>query len=204
MVINWLYLVAGLAFGLIPPLRLLNCECRFLPFEDLWNRALRRPKDAQKRRRWWKLPLVWIDPFRGYVVGCFLAQAFRAAPKVGFVQAQLPVLALLACLMLVLAVQTKGRPFERESLSPGGFMAGLMIGLMPLTVALGAMIVGGATAVALQRYSYGYWAATLMTAVLGFAFLKANPKLGVYVLTVSAPAWMSWLRGTTLVTPVRC
>lgn len=204
MVINWVYLVVGLVFGLIPPLRLINCECRFLPFEELWNRALRPPADAPKRRRWWKLPLVWIDPFRGYVVGFFLAQTFRAPPKVGFIQAQLPILALLACLMLVLAVQTKGRPFERESLSPGGFMAGLMLALMPLTVALGAIVVGGATALALQRYSFGYWAATLITAGIGFAFVGGNPKLGVYVLTVSAPAWMSWLRGTTLVTPVRC
>ena len=204
MVINWINLAVGLLFGLIPPLRLLNCECRFLMFEELWVRSIRPPQDGQRRRRWWKLPLVWVDPVRGYVVGAFLATAFRAAPKSNFLQSQLPVLALLACLMLVLAVQTKGRPRERESLSPAGFMAGLMLALMPFTVAAGAIIVGGATAVALHRYSYGYWAATLITAGIGFVFLKGNTKLGVYVLTVSAPAWMSWLRGTTLVTPVRC
>lgn len=204
MVINWFNLAIALLFGLIPPLRLLNSECRYLPFEELWTRVLRRPEDGQRRRRWWKLPLVWIDPFRGFVVGSFLSTAFRAVPKATFLQAQIPVLALLACLMLVLAVQTKGRPFERESLSPAGFMAGLMLALLPFTVAAGAIIVGAATAVALQRYSYGYWAATLITAGIGFAFLKTNTKLGVYVLMVSAPAWMSWLRGTTLVTPVRC
>lgn len=83
-------------------------------------------------------------------------------------------------------------------------MAGLMIAIMPLTVALGAIVVGGATAVALQRYAYGYLVAALMTALIGFAFMRANPKLGVYVVTVAAPAWMNWLRGTTMVTPVRC
>jgi hypothetical protein len=64
--------------------------------------------------------------------------------------------------------------------------------------------VGGATSIALHRYSFGYWAAALVTAGLGFAFMRANPMLGVFVLLVSAPVWMSWLRGTTLVTPVRC
>lgn len=206
MVIDWVYLCIGLVFGLIPPLRLLNCECKFLPFEEMWNRAVRPPSDADapRRRRWWKLPLVWINPFRGFVVGYFLSKAFGAPPEATFLQAQLPVLALLGALLLVLVVQTKGRPFERESLAPNGFMAGLMLAVMPLTISLGAFVVGVATAMALQRYSFGYWAATIMTALIGAAFLRASPKLGVYVLMVSAPAWMSWLRGTTLVTPVRC
>ena len=204
MTIHWFFLILGLGFGLIPPARLLNCECRYLPFEELWTRVIRPPKDGQKRRRWWKLPLVWIDPFRGYVVGAMLGKAFEPAEKSNFVQAQLPVLALLVSLMVILMVQTKGRPYERESLSPGGFMAGLMLALMPPVVAIGAIIVGGATAIALHRYSFGYWAATVVTAGVGFAFLRTSPKLGVYVMMVSAPAWMSWLRGTTLVTPVRC
>ena len=106
--------------------------------------------------------------------------------------------------MVVLLVQTKGRYGERESLSPAGFMAGLILALMPPVVAIGVMVVGGATMVALHRYSLGYWAAALMTGILGFVFIGPNPKLGVLVLAVSAPAWMSWLRGTTLVTPVRC
>lgn len=204
MVINWVYLMVGLLFGLIPPMRLLNCECRYLIFEELWTRVLRRPEDSQRRRRWWKLPLVWIDPVRGYVVGTFLAQAFKAAPKSTFVQAQIPVLALLGCVMWVLAVQTAGRERERESLSPAGFMAGMMLAMLPPTVAVGAIIIGGATAVALQSYTYGYLAAGLATAGIGMVFLMGNTKLGVYVLMTSAPAWMNWLRGTNLVTPVRC
>lgn len=204
MTIHWIYLLVGLGFGLIPPLRLLTCDCRYLPFDELWTRVIRRPKDSVRRKRWWKLPLVWVDPLRGYVVGSMLNQAFSPVPRSGFLQAQLPVLALLASLMLVLMVQTKGRVYERESLSPAGFMAGLMLALMPLTVALGALVVGGATAIALHRYSFGYWAAAFVTGGVGFVFMRINPKLAVYVLMVSAPAWMSWLRGTTLVTPVRC
>ena len=204
MVIHWVYFFTGLVFGLIPPRYLLNSDCRYLTFESLWTRVLRREKDSQKRRRWWKLPLVWIDPVRGYVAATMVNRAFEAVPKATFIQAQYPVLALLVVVMAVLLVQTRGRPHEPESLSPAGFMAGMMLALLPPTVAIGAMVVGGATAIALQGYSAGYLAAMLLTAGIGFVFMGKSPKLGVLVLMVGAPAWMSWLRGTTLVTPVRC
>lgn len=204
MTVHWIYLLIGLGFGLIPPLRLINSECRYLPFDELWTRVLRRLPDGQKRRRWWKLPLVWIDPVRGYVVGNMLAQSFEPARRASFIQAQLPVLALLAAVMLVLMVQTKGRPFERESLSPASFLAGMMLAMMDPVISVGAIVLGGSTMIALNRYAYGYLAAAMVTAGVGFAFMGANPKLGVYVLMVSAPAWISWLRGTMLVMPVRC
>lgn len=204
MVINWIHLSVGLIFGLLPPMRLLNCECRFLIFDEMWARVFRRATGGERRRRWWKLPLVWIDPFRGYVVGASLAEAFRAVPKASFIQGQLPVLSLLACVMVVMAVQTSGRDRERESLSPAGFMAGIMLAMMPLQIALSAIVIGTATAMALQSYTFGYLAAGLATAGVGVVFMMGNTNLGIYVLMTSAPAWMSWLRGTTLVTPVRC
>ena len=205
MIVNWVYLAVGLLFGLIPPLRLLNTECRYLLFEDLWNRLFRsREEGEKKRRRWWKLPLVWIDPFRGYVVGDMLGQSFSAAPKANFAQAQMPVLAMLGTVLLVLSVQTRGRPYERECISPAGFMVGLMIALMSPTIAIGAIIVGAATMIALQSYLHGYLAAAVITAMLGLAFLgPVNTKVIAFTLIVSAPAWICWLRGNSLVTPVR-
>ncbi len=202
MVINWIYLAVALFFGLIPPMRLLNCECRFLIFDEMWARVFRSSSGGERRRRWWKLPLVWIDPFRGYVVGSFLAQSFRAVPKASSIESQFPVLALLASVMVVLAVQTKGR--ERESLSPATFIAGLVLAMVPLEIGLSAMVIGCATAMALHSYTYGYLAMGLATAAIGVVFMRGNTSLGVYVLMTSAPAWMNWLRGTTLVTPVRC
>lgn len=206
MIVNWAYLAVGLLFGLIPPLRLLNTECRYLIFEDLWNRLFKSREEGEKRRRrWWKLPLVWIDPFRGYVVGDMLGQSFRAVRKANFAQAQFPVIAMLLAVLLVLAVQTRGRPYERETISPAGFMVGLMLALMAPTIALGAIIVGAATMIALQSYLHGYLAAGFMTAVLGLAFMgPVNPKVIAFTVIVSAPAWINWLRGNSMVTPVRC
>lgn len=206
MIVNWVHLAVGLLFGLISPLRLLNTECRYLLFEDLWNRLFKSNQEGEKkRRRWWKLPLVWIDPFRGYVVGDMLGQSFRAVRKANFAQAQFPVLAMLAAVLLVLMVQTRGRTYERECISPAGFMAGLMIAMMSPTMAFGAIVVGAATMIALQSYLHGYLAAGVITAILGVAFMgPANTKVIAFTLIVSAPAWITWLRGNTLVTPVRC
>jgi hypothetical protein len=202
--IHWVYLLTGLAFGLIPPRLLINSECRYLPFEELWSRLFERKDDGLRRKRWWKLPLVWIDPVRGYVVGLMLAQAFSAVRKANFLQAQLPVGAMFAAVLLVIWVQTKGRPGERESLSPAGFIAGLMFALMPPVVAAGALIVGFATAGALHRYVAGYIAAAVMVAGAGYVFIGPGTKLLGVVVMMAAPVWMSWLRRGEIVTPTRC
>ena len=83
-------------------------------------------------------------------------------------------------------------------------MAGSMLAMMPLQIAISAIVIGAATAMALHSYTFGYLAAGLATAGVGAVFMMGNTKLGIYVLMTSAPAWLSWLRGTTLVTPVRC
>jgi hypothetical protein len=204
MLLNWVPLLVGLGFGLVPPRLLITSEVRYLSFDELWARIFWRRQHGQRRRRWWKLPLVWIDPVRGYVVAEMLRRAFQPAPGASFLEGQLSVFVLMAALLVVLAVQTGGRRHAGESLSPAGFMAGVMLALMPLQVALGAMVVGVATAIALHRYSSAYWAATVFTGLLGFVFVGKSPTLVSYLLLVSAPAWISWLRGTTLVTPVRC
>lgn len=203
MQVNWFYLFVGLLFGLIPPLKLIACDCRFMTFETLWTDVLWRQYGASRKRRWWKLPLVWIDPVRGYVVGWFLSEAFKAAPKSTFLQAQLPLLAFFVAMCAVMIVQTRARPDSRESLSPAGFMAGLMLGMMPFMVAFGALVVGGATAVALQGYVGGYLIAMVMTGILGGALIGTSPKVVVYAAIVGSPVWISWLRRTILVTPVR-
>lgn len=203
MQVNWFYLFVGLLFGLIPPLRLIACEVRYMTFETLWTDVLWRQYGTSRKRRWWKLPLVWIDPVRGYVVGYFLSQAFRAVRKATFFQAQIPLLALFIVVCVVMLVQTRGRPDSRESLSPAGFLAGLMFGMMPFMVAFGALVVGGATAVALQGYAGGYLIAMVMTGLLGGALIGTNPKVMVYAAIVGSPVWISWLRRTILVTPVR-
>jgi hypothetical protein len=205
MIVDWPALAVALVFGLLSPLRLLSSGCRFLTFQEMWTRVWRRAPAGQRRRRWWKLPLVWIDPVRGYVVGHFLGRAFGSSPESSYLEAQVLVALGFVALFAIVWVQTKGRKGERESLSPAGFMAGLMLAVLePPIVAVSAWVVGGAMAIALDRYSFGYWAAALTVLMAGAVFSGVGPALVLQVGLVSAPAWIAWLRRTPLVTPVRC
>jgi hypothetical protein len=205
MLIHWIPLLCGLFFGLIPPRLLLNSECRYLRFDAVWSRiALSKKSSGQRRRRWWKLPLVWIDPIRGYFVATQLSEAFDYVADATTMQKISSAAATAFVLFLVLWVQTCGRRAEGETISPTGFLGGMMIGVLPLVVAISAIVTGVATAIAMNRFTAGYLMATLATAGFGFLFLKTSIWLPVYTLLVAAPLLLSWLRRTSLVMPVRC
>jgi hypothetical protein len=204
MIINWIPLLCGLFFGLIPPKLLINSECRYLRFEGLWERVIAPKPSAQRRRRWWKLPLVWIDPVRGYFVAAQLNDAFDMVQRATAFEKICPLVATFLALFLVLWVQTCGRREVDETLSPSSFLAGMMIALLPLVVALSAIAIGVSTAVVMTRFSAGYLLASLTTAGLGFLFLGRSLWLPMYTVIVATPLIISWLRRTSLVMPVRC
>lgn len=204
MIILWFPLVCGLFFGLIPPRLLLNSECRYLNFESLWATVVRPRHSNQRRRRWWKLPLVWIDPIRGYATAFFLNDAFQAAPLATTMDHLGRIFVTFLVLLLVIWVQTWGRKGQKETLAPCGFSAGLMLGLLPVVVALSAIIIGVTAAIATTHFAAGYAVAALTTAGIGYAFMGRTPWLGACTVLVAAPLLISWLRRTQLVIPVRC
>ncbi|MBC8010368.1 MAG: hypothetical protein H7067_09755 [Burkholderiales bacterium] len=203
MTTHWLILFAGILLGLVPPRLLINCDCRYLAFEDLWTKVLRRPAEEGRRRRWWKMPLVWIDPCRGFVVAWLLRSAFTPLREGTAFERLLPV--ILSCVLLVIVVwlQTCGRRDERESLSPTGFMAGVILQMLPPTVAVATLVMGAASAVAMQSFTAGYLAAALTAAGVGFAFMGKSFTLASATLLIGLPVVINFLRGTRLVMPVR-
>ena len=203
MIIHWFPLLCGLFFGLIPPKLLISSECRYLRFEALWKRVLNKEKVRQRRRRWWKLPLVWIDPMRGYAVATMIGDAFGASPKAGGIHALFPLMATFLVLFVVVWVQTSGRQEQGEILSPSGFLGGMMLALLPLVVALSAIVIGMATAVAMGRFIPGYLVATFMTGCIGYLFMGRSLWLIAYTVLVATPMLLSWLRRSSLVVPVR-
>ena len=203
MTTHWLPLIAGLLFGLIPPRLLINCDCRYLPFEELWTKVLRRPKEEGRRRRWWKMPLVWIDPCRGFACAWLVRSAFKVEPGATSFERLLPVIFSCALLMLVVWRQTQERLHERESLSPTAFMAGVILQMLPPTVAAATLVMGAATAVAMQSFSAGYLVAALTAAGVGFAFMGKSFTLASATLLIGLPVVINFFRGGRLVMPVR-
>lgn len=204
MTIHWLPLFFGLLLGLTPPKRLLTSECRYLRFDALWARIMNPLKTHQRRRRWWKLPLVWIDPVRGFLTGYLLRQAFEAAPHASGIANLFPFIATLFALGATLWVQTSGREDHGETISPTAFLGGMMIATMPLVVACSAIAMGASTAVVMSRFAAGYIVAAITTACIGYLILGKNLWLPASVLLVASPLLVSWLKRTSLVMPVRC
>lgn len=204
MVINWIPLLVALFFGLIPPRCLIKGEVRYLTFEDIWTKAIRPMHGDHRRRRWWKLPLVWIDPIRGLVTAYYVLEAFPK-PLRGSGIPPYPYLSAIAVTLLAcLWMQTVGRRATGETISPTGFLAGMITIVLPLEVSLPVLVVGLATIVAVREYAHGYYAAALVGAALGYLSMGANLKLIAPIALILLPVTVNWIRGTRLVVPVRC
>lgn len=207
MGIHWIPLLFGLFFGLIPPSKLLSCRCKYFDCYGVVSRVFHTGGANEKGRRWWKLPLAWIDPVRGYVTATLLGQAVYATPD-STGSERLGVLLLTAILLLaVLFVQAERRLRSNEkhqTVSPTTFLAGMIVGLLPPMVAIATLALGFATALALTNFTAGYGAASFAALAVGLVFSRNFPQVGMNAFIVAFPMLVSWVRRTTLVMPVRC
>jgi hypothetical protein len=208
MTISWLYLLGGLFFGLIPPRRLINSQCSYMNFRSLRKNIFGDARLGRSSRQWWRLPLVWIDPIRGYVTAFFLAQAFQAAPGSGKSVRILVLVSTYALLLLALWMQAEkrvngARPGQNQTVSPSVFLAGMILGVFPPMVAIAALVLGLLAAAAMESYAIGYIMAGLATVGSGFMFIKNPPLVLLSGLLASFPFWLSWYRRSSLVMPIR-
>ncbi len=204
IIIHWIPLIIGLCFGLIPPRALIKGEVRYLMFEDLWEKALRPPPDDPRRRRWWKMPLVWIDPVRGFATAYYLVQAFPKPPR-GSGLSIFPVLTALAVSSLIcLAVQMSGRKNMGETISPTGFLSGMLLLILPYNVSIPVLIVAACTVIAVRSYAAGYVAAALVCLIFGFLYMGVSLSLITPMGLIILPLFSTWKSGSRMVVPVRC
>ncbi len=149
---------------------------------------------------------MWIDPVRGYVTATLLAQAVHAAPTATGGDRLTVMAVTIGLLLAVLWVQTERRSRtdgKTQTVSPTGFLAGMIVGLLPPVVAIAALTLGVATALALTNFSAGYFAASLATLTVGLVFTRNVPLVALQGFLVAFPMLMNWVRRTTLVMPIR-
>ena len=208
MHISWLSLLGGLFFGLIPPRLLISGKCKYLDYNGVKGRIWSSGGASRNQRRWWKLPLVWIDPVRGYVTAILLNQSILVAPHATAAD-RVGVMFLTALLLLgVLWMQSEHRLIGKSSrrdqtVSPTAFVAGMIVGLLPPMVAVAAIVLGLSTAIVFTNFTAGYAAACLATVAVGVVFSRNFPQVGIYGFLVGFPMLVSWFRRTPLVMPVR-
>ncbi len=188
MIIHWGYLLAGLFFAWLPGKLLRNSTCRYFQCEQL-NRRL--ADKGRRRRRWWKLPAVWIDPIRGYMAVTLLQEGIQRDP----LKSAMPVLALTVLILTIgVTVQCAGSRERSHLVAPVGYLAGMLVAWLPWEVSVPALIFGAASAVAFRRWEAGFLTGGAFTLVLGYFFMGLGIPLlwsaGIYVWPVVLALFM--------------
>lgn len=206
----WLALAAGLTLGLLPPRFFYGASSRHLTLLEIRSSTVHRASTlstGRRRRAWWKSPLVWLDPFRGYGsahllnVGLLnvIPPSFSAGPMLSMV-------AHLAASLAILFIQiTQGRQKSGQLLAPVCFLFGFTTGVYLDFAVVGASVaaLGVATMLGTHSFMWGYVAAGAAAVAIGFPFLGPSPALVVFAVVPSAPLYLAFLQRATLVLPVR-
>jgi hypothetical protein len=206
----WLALAAGLLLGLLPPRFFYNKSSRHLTLLEIRSSQVHHSSTlatGRRRRAWWKSPLVWLDPFRGYGSAHLLnigllnviPPSYAAGP-----------LLLKAChfgaSIAILFIQiTKGRQKPGQLLAPVCFLFGFTTGVYLDFAIVGASVAALAVATMFGTHSFmlGYVTAGAAAVGIGFPFLGPGPALGVFAIVASAPLYLAFMQRATLVLPVR-
>lgn len=207
--LGWFALPLGLVLGLLPPRWLYPSGCRHLSLLEARSSGLRAASagsSGRRRRRWWKLPLFWIDPFRGFGAGHLIAAGLGAVSATHDLPGLVSFLAHAAALAAVLWMQTHaGRQAPGQLLAPVAFVLGLTAGLFPSFSIVGAAVglLALATMIAAHSFTWGYLMAGAAALAIGFPFLGPGPSLLLFSLVAASPILVAFVRRAALVIPLR-
>jgi hypothetical protein len=186
MTIHWGLFVPGVLLLLFPADRLLSSRVElrsFACFQSLENSPRFRP--------WWWVPVLWLDPLRGF----FGAYLLRRAFAIGSTTWELVPKAEYAALVALLAVAVVGQTFTRRGdrgvlLAPLGFVAGIVGALTPWPVALIALVTALLGLFGFRQFhayfAFGLGAVTLLGPVLDVGMMWIVPAVGVFALPIIA------------------
>jgi uncharacterized membrane protein len=91
-----------------------------------------------------------------------------------------------------------------ETISPTGFLTGMLMVILPYSVSIPVLIVGACTIVAVRSYVAGYIAAALICLVFGFLHMGYSLSLITPMGLILLPLFINWKGGARMVVPVRC
>jgi hypothetical protein len=227
--LDWVYLLGGLALGLVPPKFFYPRACRHLdPTEArvAWLQNLSRRGSRSRSRRGAangvasgevakssstksrKKNIVWlyfIDPVRGYFSAHLLALGLASIPQNDSAETMVVVLLQILIIFGVLSVQMEfGRQRVGKLLAPVCFMVGFISGLY-LDFAWAGVSVSVLTIVAIlatQKLGAGYVVGGVAAAAVCYPFFGPSPATVVFALTASAPVLYAFMRRAPLTIPV--
>lgn len=201
MIIHWGYLLAGLLVTFFPGKFLRGSDYRHFEFDQLSRRLADKNK---RRRRWWKMPAVWIEPVRGYAAAFLIGMSFSLGPEE--VEKSVRVMATILPLLILgigMTVQCSSDRDHSKLVSPIGFLTGLLLGWLPLAVGLLVVILGASSAIAFRRWAAGHLLGAIATGIIGY--LLMGPRIDVaWAAGIYAwPVILAWFLRRKLVIVVR-
>jgi len=198
MIIHWGLLVPGMLLLFYPADRLLSSVVQlrsFDCFQSLENSARHRP--------WWWVPVLWLDPLRGFLGGVLLKQSFGLV-SIYWSQTAIPeYYTFIGLLTLAIWCQTYTRRDADVMLAPIGFIIGLIVALTTWQVALGGLIIGLTGLFAFRQFHGFFIMALGAVALLGFVLEVKAMWLVPAVGALSLPMLISFLSSNDLEIPTR-
>lgn len=159
--------------------------------------------NSPRFRPWWWVPLLWLDPFRGFA-GAFALRTAVVPPSYDWAttaKGPYAVVVSLLCLGVVCQMLTRR---ERDAfLAPIGFVAGIVAALTPWAVA-GIGVTMALTGMFAFRQFHAFFGVGLTAvAALGFA-LNAGPMwLIPSIAVLGLPGLLAGVSGRALEIPTR-
>ena len=206
MNIQWIPLLLGAFFGLVPARKFIRTPCRYVGYRRLRKVMINTPMSRRARHRNWQFPLGWIDLLRGYATAWMFGQALSVSAQASRSEHLAVMLFTSGLLLLALWRQSafRGKPHATDqTVAPTGFLLGMMAALLPVMVTVAALIIGVAAAIAAGGFTFGYVLACVVTLATGQLFTGNLPQVGLWSLLVAFPLLINWVRRTELVMPVR-
>ena len=199
MTIHWSLFVPGILLLLYPADRLLSSLVELRSFDCFHNLA-----NSPRYRPWWWVPVLWLDPMRGFAGTWLLQQAFGVASVTWAAVPKPEYVLLVAILGLAVLCQTFTRRGDQGVLlAPMGFVGGLTVALTPLPVALIGLVTAALGLFAFRQFhaffAVGLVGVALLGVVLGTGVMWLGPAAGAFLLPIIA----GLVTGSTLEVPTR-
>lgn len=211
MSLPWLPYAIGMFLGLLPP--------RFFYSTTHWRHATLvdatttghlsgsgRHRTSNGNPKWWTLPLLWVDPIRGFLAAHFVATGLYRLPTATAEQLILIVALTAVSTLAILTVQMEfGRQRKKDLLAPVAFLFGYVIGIYPGSELMGASVavIGLLALIGSRSLTMGFIASGVIACIFGYKTLGLGMSLGVFAATAAAPVPYAFFRRARLVVPVR-
>ncbi len=199
MTIHWSLLVPGVVLLLIPADRLMTSRVELRSFD-----RFRSLENSPRHRPWWWVPVLWLDPWRGFC-GAFLLRTslgvtlspWEFVPPTEYAW-------LVAVLALGIVCQTfTVRGEQGVVLAPMGYVAGVVVALTPWSVSLPVLVLAALGLFAIRQFHafffFGLVAVTVLGPLFRADFAWVGPAAGAFAL----PIIMGFLSGSSLELPTR-